>query len=228
MDTTVPPAQRTESGPVRPAGSLTISQGPPASRRRWVWAAVCALVAILAMLGVVTAVNQVSDRVKVVAVAQDVAAGEKIAAEDLVLAQVAEDPALKPVPAADRDELVGQYAAVALRTGSLLTSSQLEEKNQLTDGKQLVGVEAKRGQLPLKALAPGDSVVVIATPGDGEEEPQKDQDGESPITARVAAISSPDRTGTVVVNLAVSPVDGPVLATRAASGNVALVLEPRS
>ncbi|MFD7003001.1 hypothetical protein ACFWA5_43830 [Streptomyces mirabilis] len=42
------------------------------------------------------------------------------------------------------------------------------------------------------------------------------------------SLSRPDATGSVVVNLAVATTDGPVLATRASQGRIALVREPRS
>lgn len=231
---TAPPPPRTGTEPVRPAGSLAISAPPPPSRRRWVWVAVCGAVAVLAMLGVIATVNSVSDRQQVLAVGRDVPAGQQLTAQDLVVADVAEDPALQPVSADQRNKLVGQYATVELRKGSLLTGSQVSKTNRLAAGKQLVGIEAKRGQLPAKALAAGDAVSVVSTPSEGEEagvgsgKSPGGSTGESPIAGTVAAVSSPDASGTVVVNVAVSASDGPDLAARAAGGNVAIVREPGS
>jgi hypothetical protein len=224
---TAPPPSRTGSDPVRPSGSLAISEPPPPSRRRWVWVAVCGAVAVLAMLGVIATVNQVSDRERVLAVARDVPAGKKLTSADLVVAEVARDPALKPVSADRRGELVGQYATVGLRAGSLLTSRAVSGKNALAAGHQLVGVEAKRGQLPAKALAAGDTVQVISTPDKAAGESDKGGETEkSPIDGTVTDVSSPDASGAVVVNLAVSQVDGPLLAARAAGGDVAIVRQP--
>jgi hypothetical protein len=102
----------------------------------------------------------------------------------------------------------------------------------LRQGKHLVGVEAKRGQMPLAALHPGDRVQVVTTPGKGDtatDAGAKGKDDALPeaIEATVAGVGPADASGTVVVNLAVAQTDGLALATRAATGNVALVLEPR-
>jgi SAF domain-containing protein len=229
---TAPPPPRTGGEPVRPKGSLGISAPPPPSRRRWVWVTICAAVAVLAMLGAIAAVNGVSDRQQVLAVGRNVPAGQQLTAKDLVVAEVAADPALRPVSADERKEMVGRYATVGLRKGSLLTGSQVSATNRLAEGKQMVGIEAKRGQLPSKALAAGDAVSIVATPSEGEEAgigTGKSGAGspDAAISGTVAAVSPPDASDTVVVNVAVSPSDGPDLAARAASGNVAIVLEPR-
>lgn len=233
---TAPPPPRTGADPVRPSGSVPITEGPAPARGRWIWVAACGVVAIVAMLGVAAAVTSVSDRQHVLAVAHDVPAGAKLKKSDLVVADVADDPALKPVSADRRQDLVGRYTTVGLRAGSLLTGSQTSRHNGLSAGKQMVGVEAKRGQLPAKALAPGDKVLVVPTPGkDGAVSSSSsgssgsgDKGGDDPITGTVASVSGADASGAVVVNLAVSNVDGTELATRAASGDVALVRQPGS
>lgn len=197
------------------------------------WFAVCALAALLASLGAVAAVNSASDRISVVAVARDVPVGSKLTEKDLVVAEVARDPALKPVSAGKLKELVGQHAAVDLRKGGLLTASQVSEDDVLADGKQVVGVQVKRGQVPNEALHPGDQVLIVFTPpASGEQQtptdPKAEQQEQPPIQARVVAVGDPDATGALVVNLAVPPTDGPVVAARAASGTLALVLQPRT
>lgn len=226
MDTTAPPAPRSpQSGPVR-AASLPISEGPPPARRRWGWFAACVALAVLGVLVAVSMVASAGDRVQVLAVAQDVPIGQKITDADLVVAQVAKDPAVQLVPVADRKQVVGQRAAVGLRKGSLLSPRQYTDKDELGAGKQLVGVEAKRGQMPLQALAPGDEVLVVTTPAPGQAG-KTDPSQNAPIPATVVMVGTPDATGTTVVNLAVAATDGPLLAQRAAGGNVALVRQAR-
>jgi hypothetical protein len=44
----------------------------------------------------------------------------------------------------------------------------------------------------------------------------------------VVSVSNPDASGAIVVNLAVATTDGPLLASRASQGRIALVREPRS
>ncbi|MFF3735311.1 hypothetical protein ACFYXM_34860 [Streptomyces sp. NPDC002476] len=98
----------------------------------------------------------------------------------------------------------------------------------LGDNKQQVGVQVKRGQAPAGTLAPGDKVLAVTTPAQGEQTTGKGAEAPpSTIKAVVVTVSRPDATGSVVVNLAVETSDGPLLATRAAQGRIALVREPR-
>jgi hypothetical protein len=125
--------------------------------------------------------------------------------------------------------MVGKRPAVDLRKGGLLTTSQLAEGTGLGDDKQQVGVQVKRGQAPAGTLAPGDKVLAVTTPAQGEQTGSKEAEAPpSTINAVVVTVSRPDASGNVVVNLAVAPTDGPLLATRAAQGRIAIVREPRS
>ncbi|XDO64613.1 hypothetical protein HEP84_58490 [Streptomyces sp. RLB1-33] len=123
--------------------------------------------------------------------------------------------------------MLGKRSAVDLRKGGLLLTSQLGAGTGLGDNQEQVGVQIKRGMAPAGTLAPGDKVRAVTTPAQGDEPAKKGTVPET-IDATVVSVSRPDATGTVVVNLAVAPDDGPVLASRAALGRIALVREPRS
>ena len=62
---------------------------------------------------------------EVVAVRASVQRGEVITREDLVTVRVGVDPALKPIPAAQLDSIVGQRAALDLAAGGLVTADQV-------------------------------------------------------------------------------------------------------
>ncbi len=186
---------------------------------------------MVAGLGAAAAVSSASDRTKVIAVARDVPAGQALTSGDLTVAEVSADAALAPVPATEKASLVGRRPAVDLRKGGLLTASQLAAGTGLGDDRQQVGVQVKRGQAPAGTLAPGDKVLAVTTPAAGDQTGGTAGKGEAPpstLSATVVSLSRPDATGTVVVNLAVATTDGPLLATRAAQGRIALVREPRS
>ncbi|MEV0493702.1 SAF domain-containing protein [Streptomyces atratus] len=215
------------AAPPRPALPITTT-APVKRERRWSVAALCIVLAAVAGLGAAAAVTSASDRTRVLAIARDVPAGQALTDADLTVAEVSADAALTPVPAANKASVVGKRPAVDLRKGGLLTTSQLSAGTGLGDDKQQVGVQVKRGQAPAGTLAPGDKVLAVTTPAQGEQ--TGDQDTEAPpstIKGVVVGVSRPDASGTVVVNLAVSPSDGPLLATRAAQGHIALVREPR-
>ncbi|MFB7452981.1 SAF domain-containing protein [Streptomyces sp. NPDC056194] len=218
----------------RPAGPRTelpiTTAAPVKKQRRYAAAALSTVLAVAAALGAAAAVSAVGDRTKVLAIAHDVPAGQPLTDADIVVAEVSADAALTPMPATDRALVVGKRPAVDLRKGSLLVAAQLQPGTGLGDDKQQVGVQVKRGQAPAGSLVPGDKVLAVTVPGQGEQPTGKDGVEAPPtsVKAVVVSISRPDASGAVVVNLAVAPSDGPLLATRASSGRVALVRDVRS
>ncbi|MGO4459965.1 SAF domain-containing protein [Streptomyces sp. M-16] len=199
-------------------------------QRRYAAAALSTVLAVAAALGAAAAVTAVGDRTKVLAIANDVPAGQPLTDADVIVAEVSADAALTPMPATDRASVVGKRPAVDLRKGSLLVAAQLQPGTGLGDDKQQVGVQVKRGQAPAGSLVPGDKVLAVTVPGQGEQPTGKDG-AEAPPTsvkAVVVSVSRPDASGAVVVNLAVASSDGPLLATRASSGRIALVRDVRS
>ncbi|MFD8928923.1 SAF domain-containing protein [Streptomyces mirabilis] len=226
METPAAPTVPRPQGPSRPA--IPITTTPPVKRqRRWSVAALCIVLAVVAALGAAAAVNSASDRTRVLAVARDVPAGRALTDADLVVAEVSADSALAPIPASQKASVLGKRSAVDLRKGGLLLISQLGAGTGLGDNQEQVGVQIKRGMAPAGTLAPGDKVRAVTTPAQGDEPAKKGTVPET-VDATVVSVSRPDATGTVVVNLAVAPHDGPVLASRAALGRIALVREPRS
>ncbi|WP_259299844.1 SAF domain-containing protein [Streptomyces aurantiacus] len=188
------------------------------------------VLAVVCALGAAAAVTSAGDRSKVLAVARDVPAGQPLKPADVTVAEVSADAALTPIPARDKATVIGKRAATDLRKGGLLVSGQLAAGSGLGDDEQQVGVQVKRGQAPDGTLAPGDKVLAVTTPAQGDEpDSTKDEaDEPSSVDATVVSISRPDASGTIVVNLAVDQADGPRLATHSAAGRIALVREPRS
>lgn len=225
------PAAPTVPRPAAPTASrpdLPIMTTAPVKReRRWSVAALCVVLAAVAGLGAAAAVTSAGDRTKVLAVARDVPAGQALTEADLVVAEVSADAALTPVPAGRKTSVVGKRTAVDLRKGGLLTTTQLAAGTGLGDDQQQVGVQVKRGQAPAGTLAPGDKVLAVTTPAQGEQQAGAAEAPPSTISAVVVTVSRPDASGSVVVNLAVAGNKGPLLATRAAQGRIALVHEPR-
>ncbi|MFF9569959.1 SAF domain-containing protein [Streptomyces sp. NPDC014685] len=234
MDTTTPApppiaVPRQTDLPVS-AGAKKSSRAPRKVAQALAWT----LAALVGALVAISMVNRAGDRVEVLAVARDVQAGQVVEASDVTTAQVAEDPALTPVPAADQDRIVGRRAAVDLRRGSLLTDSSVQSGGGLGDDLQVVGVEVKKGTAPRDELRPGDEVLAVVLPEQGAPSAAgtgaaKGGAGQVPesIEATVKSVSRPDATGSLVVNLAVATTDGPQLAEKAAAKRIALVRQPR-
>ncbi|MEG9553064.1 SAF domain-containing protein [Streptomyces baarnensis] len=228
MESPAAPTVPRPAAPTTARPELPITTTAPVKReRRWSVAALCVVLAAVAGLGAAAAVTSAGDRTKVLAVARDVPAGQALTEADLVVAEVSADAALSPVPAGQKTSMVGKRTAVDLRKGGLLTTTQLAAGTGLGDDQQQVGVQVKRGQAPAGTLSPGDEVLAVTTPAQGEQQAGAAEAPPSTISAVVVTVSRPDASGNVVVNLAVAGNKGPLLATRAAQGRIALVREPR-
>ncbi|EFL19965.1 LOW QUALITY PROTEIN: membrane protein, partial [Streptomyces sp. C] len=114
----------------RPAGLRTelpiTTAAPVKKQRRYAAAALSTVLAVAAALGAAAAVSAVGDRTKVLAIANDVPAGQPLTDADIIVAEVSADSALTPMPATDRASVVGKRPAVDLRKGSLLVAGQLQ------------------------------------------------------------------------------------------------------
>jgi SAF domain len=198
-------------------------------RRPGLWVAGAGLV-VLAGLAAAALVGAAGNRVPVLAVARPVHVGQVLAAADLLVARVAADEALRPVPAADRDKVVGKVAAVELRSGSLLTADAVTGTPVPGRGEQVVGVAVRAGQWPARGLSPGDHVLVVATPGDSTSAGPVAAGGAGvvggPVSARVAEVGPVGADGAVTVDLAVDERLGARVAEWGSTGRVALVLTP--
>ncbi|GGT28101.1 flagellar protein FlgA [Streptomyces kurssanovii] len=209
-----------------PAGPVPITQDAPRRRRRPVVVGAGLALAAVGALVAVWQVDEAGNRLPVIALAHDVKAGEIVRKSDLVVAQVAPDPALAPVPVSRSNDIVGKTAVADLPKGTLVTDSSVREGSPVAQGRDTVGILAKPGQLPAQRLRTGDSVALVHTPQDGAEAAQSStQKTPDSINAVVVGLSSPDANGAIVVDVAVAGTDSPPLATWAARGAVTVVLK---
>ena len=198
----------------------------PRQRRR----SMLALGLVLAGLGALTgawAWTSSSHRVTVLAVTRDVPPGTQVTAADLAPEAVSVGSGVKTIPAAQESQVAGEVAAVGLVPGTLLAPGDLTSALVPGKGQQLVPVDLKSTQLPASGLAPGEQVLVIATPGAAGQAGQA-QSGAVPLTgdvpAMVYAVSPPDDSGDVVVDLLVAAAAGPPVAQQDSTGQIALIV----
>ncbi|MEU4266098.1 SAF domain-containing protein [Streptomyces argenteolus] len=219
-----------ESGQGRPQPVAAPRMVKQRRRRPGLIALSVALIAVGGLSGAVL-YSASGQRTPVLVVTRDVPVGTKLTKADLAEASVALDPAVKSVKASKAAGLVGQRAAVDLRAGSLLTPAQVTDKSLVGPGQQLVGVSLKPSQIPATRLSPGQKVLVVSTPDADAMETAKESGLEAKpqtVAASVVAVGSPAvGTGNVVVDVAVPVKDGPALAARVATGNVAVIVDAR-
>ena len=108
--------------------------------------------------------------------------------------------------------------------GGMLTPGSFTAEVVPGEGQSVVGVALSPAQAPGLHLEYGDHVRVVVTPAQGEELPAG-----TPLStdATVVGVHTAEDTGQAVVDLLVPKADSAVLATRIATGNIALVLDSR-
>ena len=197
----------------------------PAGRRRIPLGVLAVLAAVLSALGFAAMYLSAGSREPVLAIARTVPAGQVIQSEDLVVADVSADPAIDPVPADARSEVVGRAAASDLVQGSLLSRAHLGTESLLGEGESVVGVALRGAQLPTASLQRGDRVLVALTgdPATAEGDPPGRRVGEARVWA---AELLGDSSGTTVISLVVPEEDAPSLMGAAAAGRLSLALVP--
>jgi hypothetical protein len=147
--------------------------------------------------------------------------GEVITAGDIERIRISGDRALTPLPASAYDDVVGKRAALDISAGGLLTSESTSDAAMPPRGQSIVGISLTPAQVPALAMHGGDKVRIIATPGDAEE-----ATGTPAFTsATIVDTGLDETTGNTVVNVLVPYADAGVLAARAATGHVALILD---
>lgn len=200
---------------------------PPRRRRRPALLAVAVALVVLGALGATFVASSLGQTSSVIALSGPVAWGEPIQATDLVAARVSWDPALAPIPYADRSDVIGMLAATDLTAGSLLTRDAVTAERFPPAGMQLVGVAVTSSQLPVTPLQPGDEVLLVpvaaADAAAVGEPPPAD-----PVRATVARVGEAGVDRLRVVDVLVDAADGPDVAARAAAGLVVIVVVPRS
>jgi SAF domain len=142
------------------------------------------------------------ERKPVLAMANDVAAGQTIDATDLVVVRVSTEAGVTPIPASERDDVIGQVASVDLLAGSLLVENAIGENRGLEPGTALIAVPVPVQELPSPDLEAGDRVIVYRTSTDLLED--GGASAQAIGEARVFAVESPESSqDTVSVSLAV-------------------------
>jgi hypothetical protein len=107
----------------------------------------------------------------------------------------------------------------------VVTQDQVTEQALPAKGSSVVGIALTPGMLPANQIRVGDKVRVVVTPGQQGEMPTGQPDS---IEAVVVGVAKDETTGNAIVNVQVPNNEGPMLAARAATGKVALVLDSRS
>lgn len=195
---------------------------PPVKlRRRPALIVIAVVVTALGCLLGAWAWSATTNTEEVLAASHTIHRGEVIVAGDIQRIRISGDPALTPLPASSYDDVVGKRAALDISAGGLLTSESTSSAAMPPQGQSIVGISLTPAQAPALAMHGGDKVRIIATPDDtGVAAGTPDF-----TSATVVDTAFDETTGNTVVNVLVPYADAGVLAARASTGNVALVLD---
>ncbi|MEV4824528.1 SAF domain-containing protein [Micromonospora sp. NPDC049274] len=183
--------------------------------------------ALVAAGGLIAAavLRKVGTTAEYLAVSGTVEAGSPIDRSDLSTVRITVDPALKPIRAGAADEVIGKFAAVGLVPGTLLTRAHLTDTAVPGQGEQLVGLSLPQERVPAERVKPGAHVLLVVTSDEGPV-PNQQQTTTPPISikATVVDVRAGAKEGTTLLNVAVADRDGPLIASRAAAGRIAVAL----
>ncbi|HEX6420549.1 MAG TPA: SAF domain-containing protein [Acidimicrobiales bacterium] len=163
--TTLPPR-----GPARPAGPAPPPPVGGRRQRRWSLAMVSVLVTLGSALAFVVLWMNAGDREPVLALRNDVAAGQAIEADDLTVVRVSADSGISPIPSSRRDEVLGQPAATNLLAGMLLVEGAVGTSHGLEPDSAVIAIPVPRTRMPTSDLRAGDRVVIVRTASSGPDE----------------------------------------------------------
>jgi hypothetical protein len=150
--------------------------------------------------------------------------GTTIQATDLGLAELSADPTVSRVPANQRPGLVGLIATTDLKAGSVLVPGQIADSAAPADGSAIAVLALPASRMPAVGLHRGDSILVVSTPA---AEAATSDGPPTTFSATVVRVGEPDVNGLIPVDVTVAAADGPALAARAATGRIAVVIQPR-
>ena len=196
---------------------------PPVKlRRRPALVVIAVVVTALGCLLGAWAWSATTNTQEVLAARDTIHRGEVIQAGDIERIRISGDPALTPLPASAYDDVVGRRAALDISAGGLLTTESTSDAPLPPQGQSIVGISLTPAQAPALPMHGGDKVRIIVTPGESGEA----STGTPQFTvAEVVDTAFDETTGNTVVNVLVTYADASVLAARAATGHVALVLD---
>lgn len=192
MSQTAPPpagmAPRRAAHPGQAAPAFVASGG---RQRRWSLALVAVLVTVGSGLAFVLLWLNAGDRRPYLAVTTDVQRGQQIQPEHLTTVRVSTDPTLSPVPASQRNDIVGQVATKELAAGSLLVDSAIGEEEGLPQGEAVTAVPVAAQRVPSPIPRSGARVRIYDS-SDVDQDSTEDEQATAEAIAEATVLGTED------------------------------------
>jgi hypothetical protein len=203
---------------------------PGASRERKPALAALAVVLILGgALAVGYLMLRSAKQVDAIQITQQVGQGQQIPASAMQEVQVPASTSLHYVPWSQASQVAQFFAAETIPPGTLLTPTMAVRTNQLTNGKAVMGLALKDGQLPA-GLAVGDHINIYEV-SDATESCPGPPGSLLSGDAVVLGLSTPSASSSAAVadvEVALSPATAGAVACNASNGIIGVSINPGS
>jgi hypothetical protein len=194
--------------------------------------ALAALAVVLILGGALAAgylMLQSGKRVDAIQITREIGQGQQLPVSAMQEIQVPANSGLHYVPWSEASQVARNFAATTIPAGTLLTPSMAVSTNTLTNGRTVLGLALKDGQLP-SGLTAGDRVNIYevsdateACPG----APGSLLSGDA-VVLGVSTPSSASSSAVADVEVAVSPVTAGEVACNASNGILSVAVAPGS
>jgi len=225
MTTTLQPAQA-QAQAQQPRRAQPSQTAPVKTRRRGQAIAVGVALIVIGALATYLVFQSLGKTQTVFTAKSDIGRGQVIDAGQLSELQIGSGQAVDGYTPDEVEQLVGQFATVDLPAGSLFTSKNTASSVGVPEGQSMVGVPLKPGQLPSSTLVAGDKVRLVGSQALDASGRQVTDEGSVPVDAIVANVHFDEVANLTVVDVLVPSGKAPDLASRAAGGSLALILDP--
>jgi hypothetical protein len=228
---TTPPAKSNSAGVQRTGLGGAAGQQrlpvPPRERKP----ALAALAVLLILCGALASAYLVmasGQRVSAIQINQPVAAGQQIPVSALAEVQIG-NTGISYISWSERFKIVQAFASVPLVKGALLTNGMLSLTDAAAQGRVVVGLTLKSGQLPANGLQVGDHVSLYAVGGNSTSVKPGTVLSDDAIVSYAGGNGSRSNqfsSDQSSVSVAIPPDQAPLLTQAASAGAVAVALLP--
>ena len=192
-----------------------------------------AALAVVLILGGALAVGylmlQNAKRVDAIQITQQIGQGQQIPQSAMQEVQVPAGTGLHYVPWSQASQVARFFAAETIPPGTLLTSSMAVRTNQLTNGKAVMGLALKDGQLP-SGLAVGDHINIYEVSDAAEAcpgPPGSLLSGDA-VVLGLTPPSASSSSAVADVEVALNPATAGAVACNASNGILGVSINPGS
>jgi hypothetical protein len=200
MASTTAPSRPTVAGNAAARSAPVMTPGGR-RQRRWSLALVALLVTLGSALGFAVLWMNAGGREPVLALANDVPAGQHFEADDLTVVRVAVDDGITPLASSTRDDVIGRPAAADLLAGQLLVPNAIGDDDGLQTTEGVIAIPIDATQVPA-GIGPGSTVALLQTTAPGQAVADPAAGGEGQMgEGRVFSVDEGDDSSTVNVTV---------------------------